>query len=88
MNDFLGMPNENVGIFVIITKQGAYYSARIIARDKESSEQSSVLMQTPTPLTRMLLEQLLESFGFHQNEVFDALDTQEDESVMIRHPLW
>ena len=88
MNDFLSMPNEHIDVCVTITKQGAYYVACIIANDKSNPTQASELLVTSTPLTRMLLEQLLESFGFHQNEVFDALDIDEGESATIKHPLW
>ena len=88
MNDFLSLPNEHIDVYALITKQGASYQARVIAQDKSNSVRSSELMQTSEPLSRMLLEQLLESFGFHQNEVFDALDINDGESAQIKHPLW
>jgi hypothetical protein len=88
MNDFLCMPNENINVFVKITKQGSHYTAHIIGQHKVEKDKESGLMQTSKPLSRMLLEQLLESFGFHQREVFDALDIEEGESVIIKHPLW
>lgn len=88
MNDFLGLPNKNMDVFVKITKQGPQYIAHIIGQHKSKPEQQLVLMQTSMPLNRMLLEQLLESFGFHQRDVFDALDIDDGQSVMIKHPLW
>jgi len=88
MNDFLGLANEHMDVFVQITKKGAYYDACVIGRRKTDTSQSSELLTTSTPLTRMLLEQLLESFGFHQTEVFDALDISDGESAIIKHPLW
>lgn len=88
MNDFLSMPNDKMDVFVKITKQGPHYTARIIGQHKAERHQQSDLMQTSVPLARMLLEQLLESFGFHQRDVFDALDITDGESVMIKHPLW
>ena len=88
MNDFLSLPNENMDVYVKITKHGAYYDAYIVGHDKSDSINTSELLRTTTPLTRMLLEQLLESFGFHQREVFDALDIAEGESSMVKHPLW
>ena len=88
MNDFLSLANEHLDVFVQITKKGAYYDAYVIGQHKADTSQSSELLCTSTPLTRMLLEQLLESFGFHQNEVFDALDIADGESAVIKHPLW
>lgn len=88
MNDFLSLPNEHMDVFVQITKSGAYYHACIIGRHKNDTKQSSELLCTSSPVTRMLLEQLLESFGFHQTEVFDALDVDDGESSIIKHPLW
>ena len=88
MNDFLSMPNDKMDAFVKITKQGSHYTAHIIGQHKTERHQQSELMQTSEPLTRMLLEQLLESFGFHQRDVFDAQDIADGESVMIKHPLW
>lgn len=88
MNDFLSMPNDKMDVFVKITKQGPHYTAHIIGQHKTERHQQSELMQTSVPLTRMLLEQLLESFGFHQRDVFDAQNIADGESVMIKHPLW
>ncbi len=88
MNDFLSLANEHLDVFVQITKKGAYYDACVIGQRKADTSQSSELLYTSSPLTRMLLEQLLESFGFHQNEVFDALDIADGESAVIKHPLW
>ncbi len=88
MNDFLSLPNEHMDVCVRITKRGAYYDASIIGRDKSNTQHESELLSTSTPLTRMLLEQLLESFGFHQIEVFDALDVADGSTVIIKHPLW
>ncbi len=88
MNDFLSMPNDKIDVFVTITKQGSHYSAHIIGQNKTDQYQQSELMQTSVPLTRMLLEQLLESFGFHQRDVFNALDIDDGKSVIIKHPLW
>ena len=88
MNDFLSLPNENMNVFVKVAKHGAPYSAQIVGQHKREKHKKSTLMQTSVPLTRMLLEQLLESFGFHQRDVFDALNIKESESVWIKHPLW
>ena len=88
MNDFLSMPNDNKDVFVRITKQGSRYTASIIGRHKTEKNKELELMQTSEPLSRMLLEQLLESFGFHQRDVFDALDITEGKSAIIKHPLW
>ena len=88
MNDFLGMPNDDVDVLVKITKHGPHYVAHVIGRHKTEKHQQSELMQTSVPLSRMLLEQLLEAFGFHQRDVFDALDITDGTSVMIKHPLW
>lgn len=88
MNDFLSLPNENMDVYVTITKCGAYYEATFEVRDKANAQNGSELLRTTTPMTRMLLEQLLESFGFHQVEVFDALDMAEGESASVKHPLW
>ena len=88
MNDFLSMPNDKVDVFVRITKQGSSYTAHIVGRHEIEQNKESELMQTSAPLTRMLLEQLLESFGFHQRDVFNALDIVEGESAIIKHPLW
>ncbi len=75
-------------VYVRITKQGSHYTAHIFGRHKVDKDKESELMQTSVPLSRMLLEQLLESFGFHQRDVFDALDIVEAESAIIKHPLW
>lgn len=88
MDNFLGMPNDNMDVFVKIVKQGSCYQAYIIGQDKAGKENESELMHTSEPISRMLLEQLLESFGFHQREVFDALDVGDGQSVIIKHPLW
>jgi hypothetical protein len=88
MNDFLSLPNKNMDVFVRITKQGSRYTAHIIGQHKTEKDKESKLLQTSEPLTRMLLEQLLESFGFHQRDVFDALDISDGESEIIKHPLW
>ncbi len=88
MNEFLNMPNENMDVFVRITKQGSRYTAHIVGWHKADKDKESELMQTSEPLTRMLLEQLLESFGFHQRDVFDALDITEGKSAIVKHPLW
>ena len=88
MNNFLNMPNENMDMFVRITKQGSRYSAHIVGRYKVDKNKETELMQTSEPVTRMLLEQLLESFGFHQRDVFDALDITKGKSAIIKHPLW
>jgi hypothetical protein len=88
MKDFLSMPNENMDVFVRITKQGSHYTAQIIGRHKVDKDKEPELMKTSEPVSRMLLEQLLESFGFHQREVFDALDIAEGKSAEIKHPLW
>jgi hypothetical protein len=88
MNDYLSMPNDNMDVFVRITKQGSRYTAQIVGRHKFEKNKESELLQTSGPLSRMLLEQLLESFGFHQRDVVDALDITEGESAIIKHPLW
>ena len=88
MNNFPNLPNEHMDVFVRISKNEAYYNVSVIGRHKSDAAQESEFMRTSNPLTRMLLEQLLESFGFHQREVFDALDIEDGESSMVKHPLW
>ncbi|MFK8026465.1 MAG: hypothetical protein AB8C40_00220 [Gammaproteobacteria bacterium] len=88
MNKFLSMPNDNMDVLVRIVKQGSCYQAYIIGQHKTEKDNESQLMHTSEPISRMLLEQLLESFGFHQRDVFDALDIGDGESVIIKHPLW
>lgn len=88
MNDFLSLPNEHMDVYVTISKQGAYYQASFEGRDKSDGRNRSELLSSASPLSRMLLEQLLDSFGFNQIEVVDALAIEEGESTTIRHPLW
>ena len=79
---------KKMDLFVTITKEGPGYSAAVIGFEKKSSEEGTELLRTSKPVNRMLLEQILESFGFHERDIFDALDVSEGNSVNIKHPLW
>lgn len=79
---------KKLDLFAKITKQGPSYSAHIIGREKTDSSEQTELLTTSVALNRMLLEQLLESFGFHQTEIFDALNIEDGQSANIKHPLW
>lgn len=79
---------KKLDLYAKITKEGPSYRANIIGREKKETNEETELLQTSVPLNRMLLEQLLESFGFHQTEIFDALDIEDGQSANIKHPLW
>ena len=44
------MPNDNMDVFVKITKQDSHYIAHIIGRHKTDKQQQSELMTTSEPL--------------------------------------
>lgn len=79
---------KKMDLYVKIIKEGPKYKAQVIGQEDPQTKEISELLETPTPLNRMLLEQLLESFGFHQSDIFDALNVEDGQSTNIKHPLW
>ena len=78
--------DDKIHIFARIKKEDPGFRVYII--ESASAAEERIMLSSPVPINRMTLEKVLESFGFHIKNIYNALEINEGEYKDIKHPLW
>ncbi|MEM8845257.1 MAG: hypothetical protein AAGB35_09475, partial [Pseudomonadota bacterium] len=78
--------DDKIHIFARIKKEDPGFRVYII--ESASAAEERIMLSSPVPINRMTLEKVLESFGFHIKDIYNALEINEGEYKDIKHPLW